>query len=135
MAGMLLERLNLEGPPLLGSLPYLFPLSIQKFSDKKKQAKILDTRKELDFISAFVPGSISMWMEGIASFAGWFLSYDDPILLVTEADDPNKIVRFLLRMGYDDLGGFAGWNSITCPIQKQEKQPDEKEGEFFYMIF
>jgi len=101
-----MERLNLEGPHILGFLPYLFPLSLQEFSDKKKQSHVLDTRMELDFSSAFVPDSLSIWLDGIASFAGWFLSYDRPVLLVTEAEDPTKIVRLLLRMGYDDLEGF-----------------------------
>lgn len=101
-----MERSNLEGPRLLGYLPYLFPLSLQEFSDKKKRSHILDTRMELDFSSAFVSGSLSIWLDGIASFTGWFLSYDSPVLLVTEAEDPTKIVRLLLRMGYDDLEGF-----------------------------
>ncbi len=101
-----MERLNLEGPPLLGYFSYIPPLSIKEFTDKKKQDQILDTRMELDFSTAFVPGSLSIWLDGIASFAGWFFSYDNPVLLVTEAEDPTKILRLLLRMGYDDLEGF-----------------------------
>lgn len=101
-----MEQLNLQGPPLLRSLPYFSPLSPQEFSNKEKQSQILDTRMELDFGSAFVPGSLSIWMGGIASFAGWFLSYDHPIRLVNETDNPIKAVKPLLRMGYDGLEGF-----------------------------
>ena len=39
------------------------------------------------------------------SFAGWFLPYGKPLLVVTDEGDEEKIVRYLVRIGYDSFGG------------------------------
>jgi len=85
-----MERLNLEGPPLLRSLPAPTPLSPAAFAEQAQDAVVLDTRLELGFSAAHVPGALSIWTGGLANFAGWFLPYDTPILLVNETDDPPK---------------------------------------------
>jgi hypothetical protein len=66
-----------------------------------RDRQVLDTRMELGFGSAHVPGALSIWEEGLPGFAGWFLSYDKPILLVTEADDTLRAVRHLIHLGFD----------------------------------
>ncbi len=110
-----MEKLNLEGPPVLGSLPVPTPLSSGAFVQKAEDAFVLDTRMELGFGAAHVPNVLSIWLGGLASFAGWFLPYDRPILLVNETDDPTQAVRHLIRLGYDDLvgylsGGMLAWH-------------------------
>jgi hydroxyacylglutathione hydrolase len=111
-----MEKLNMEGPPVLGSLPVPVPLLPADFSEGKKNAFVLDSRMELGFASSHVPGSISIWEGGIPAFAGWFLPYDKPILLVNKTDDPLYVVRLLIRIGYDNLtgylsGGMLSWNT------------------------
>jgi hydroxyacylglutathione hydrolase len=88
-----MEEWNLGGPPVLGSLPL--------------------PRMELGFASAHVPGSLSIWLGGLASFAGWFLPYDKPILLVSETENPEQATRFLLRLGYDDLAGYLAGGMLA----------------------
>lgn len=110
-----MEKLNAEGSPVLGSLPVPLPLKPREFSRKAENSVILDSRKELSFGSAHIPGSLSIWKDGIPNFAGWFLPYDKPILLVNESDDPLSVVRLLVRMGYDNIagylsGGMLGWH-------------------------
>lgn len=101
-----MEKWNVQGPPLLETLPIPAPLSPKTISEKKKESQVLDTQTELSFSSSHVPDSLSIWKGGIASFAGWFLSYDRPLLLVNETDDPTNQVRLLIRMGYDHIPGF-----------------------------
>jgi hydroxyacylglutathione hydrolase len=110
-----MEKWNLEGPPLLGSLPAPPPLPPKEFATWAKDAQVLDTRMELGFGSAHVPGAFSIWEERVPSFAGWFLSYDKPILLVTETTDVSRAVRYLVRLGFDRLdgvlaGGMLAWH-------------------------
>jgi hydroxyacylglutathione hydrolase len=110
-----MERLNLEGAPLLGTLPVPTPLTPPAFAARMESAFVLDTRTELAFAAAHVPGSLSIWQEGLTRFAGWFLPSDRPILLVTDTDDPTPTVRHLIRLGYDDLvgtlaGGLLAWH-------------------------
>ncbi len=110
-----MEPWNLEGAPILGSLPVPTPLKPTAFAEAAEDAVVLDTRTELGFSAAHVPDALSIWQGGLASFAGWFLSYDKPILLVNEDADPTPIVRHLIRIGYDDLvgslsGGLLAWH-------------------------
>ncbi len=110
-----MEPWNLEGAPILGSLPVPTPLTPTAFAEAAEEAVVLDTRMELGFSAAHVPDALSIWQGGLASFVGWFLSYDKPILLVNEDADPSPIVRHLVRIGYDDLvgslsGGLLSWH-------------------------
>ncbi len=101
-----MEKLNLKGPPVLKSLPRPKPLSASEFEEEKEGAIILDTRRELGFGSAHVPDSLSIWQNGIPNFAGWFLDYGKPILIVSDGKDIEKTVRYLIRLGYDDIRGY-----------------------------
>ncbi len=121
----MMEKWNLEGAPLLGSLPAPPPLSPKEFAARAKDAQVLDTRMELGFGSAHVPGALSIWEEGLSSFAGWFLSYDKPILLVTETNDVSQAVRYLTRLGFDWLDGFLAdgmwaWHEMGLASQRVE---------------
>ena len=136
----MMEKLNLEGPPLLGSLPIPPPLSPKEFAARAKDALVLDTRMELGFGSAHVPGALSIWQEGLPSFAGWFLSYDRPILLVAETNGVSQAVRYLIRLGFDRLdgflaGGMLAWHTAglasqsveTVTVQELCQRLDEEE--------
>ncbi len=110
-----MEKLNLEGAPVLGPLPVPTPLNPPAFAEHAEDRLVLDTRMELGFTAAHVPGSLSIWLGGLASFAGWFLPYDEPLLLVNETEDPTPAVRHLIRLGYDHLagtlsGGMLAWH-------------------------
>ncbi len=110
-----MEKLNVEGPPVLGNLPVPSPLSPEEFEEKMGESQVLDTRMELGFNTAHVPDSLSIWLEGVPNFAGWLLSYEEPILLVNEGNDPTQAVRYLVRIGYDNIAGYLskdmlGWH-------------------------
>lgn len=108
-----MERLNLEGAPLLKGLPVPTPLSAQEFAQEMEGAVILDTRMELGFASAHVPQALSIWRGGLASFAGWFLPYEEPILLVNEEVDPVPVTRLLIRLGYDHIAGYLAGGMLA----------------------
>jgi hydroxyacylglutathione hydrolase len=121
-----MEAWNLAGTPLMGTLhpikghsdgalPVAAPLSPEAFAEKAQDAVVLDTRMELGFGAAHVPGALSIWMGGVPRFAGWFLPYDRPLLLVTETADPTPVIRALVRIGYDNVigclsGGMLAWH-------------------------
>jgi len=101
-----MEKLNIEGAPILGSLPNPPLLLPNEFVEKSKDAIVLDTRMDVGFGAAHVPDSIYIWQKGIPSFAGWFLPYDRPILLINGENNPEQTTRNLIRLGYDNLIGF-----------------------------
>jgi len=61
----------------------------------------------------------------LSSFAGWFLTYNTPILLVGETSDVTQAVRYLARMGYDNVegflaGGMLAWHKAGLASEKLE---------------
>jgi hydroxyacylglutathione hydrolase len=116
----MMEQWNLDGAPLLGSLRSPRPLSARAFAERAKEAVVLDTRSHLAFTAAHIPGAVFIWQDGLPGWAGWFLPYDKPILLVTETHDVSPMVRALLRIGYDRVEGFLSdgmwsWHTAGLP--------------------
>ena len=132
-----MEKLNLDPPPLPEkTVP---PLKPAEFSKSMKGALVLDTRSEVSFGGAHVPGSLSIWKGGLPAFAGWFLPYKKPILLVGDGEYPGKEIRELARLGYENIRGYLfrgmlSWHmsgrkssSIeTIPVQNFCKALDSK---------
>jgi hydroxyacylglutathione hydrolase len=121
-----MERLNLEGAPLLGSLPIPTPLKPDAFAERMDDdAVVLDTRMETGFGAAHVADALSIWTGGLASFAGWFLPYDRPLLLVTAEDNLTAVVRTLVRLGYDDVSGLLAGGMLTWHMAGQPSEAVE----------
>lgn len=115
-----MEKLNLEGAPLLDGLPILAPLTPRTFLTKAQDGIVLDTRIEVSFGAAHIPNALSIWLNGLPSFAGWFIPYDQPILLVNETDNPVEAARFLVRLGYDELAGYLAGGMLAWHMAGQE---------------
>jgi len=139
-----MEQLNKEGAPVLCRLPTLIPVSVSGTQDLiRNGCQVLDIRAPTSFAAGHLPGSISIWREGIAAFAGWFLTYSHPVILVDDFNtglDP--VLRQLIRMGYDNIagylaGGFPAWTKAAgetrsfpaCTVQQLHERL-EKETPF-----
>ena len=83
-------------------------LSIEQFKEKMQEnVIILDTRNASVFTQGFIPGSISIGLEGrFAEWAGSLLPFDQPIMLVTEAGKEEETVVGLSRVGFDKMIGY-----------------------------
>ncbi|MFW6324941.1 MAG: MBL fold metallo-hydrolase [Desulfovibrionales bacterium] len=117
-----IQALNLTGPPVLGRVPKPQPLAVNEFVDRITHARVLDSRTETAFNSAHIPGSLSIWTDGIPYFGGWFLPYDLPLLLVSESSTPERESVLLYRLGFDRIDGFLSggmhqWLTSGQPIQ------------------
>ncbi|MDE3252263.1 MAG: MBL fold metallo-hydrolase [Bacteroidota bacterium] len=95
------------------------PLSIAEFKTKAAQdhVLILDTRHSSVFTEGFVPGSISIGLDGrFAEWAGSLLPFDKELILVTEPGREKETIVRLARVGFDKMsgyleGGFEGWKA------------------------
>lgn len=118
-------KLNATGYNDLGEVLQraLQPLAPDAFEQQAKAgALILDTRASSVFTEGFVPGSISIGLDGrFAEWAGSILPFDQPILLVTEAGKEEETVVRLSRVGLDKVvgyleGSFEAWQAAGKPI-------------------
>lgn len=94
----------------------LKPLSREEFKTLvSKDACILDTRNSDVFTQGFIPGSVSIGLDGrFAEWAGSLLPSGKPIVLVTEAGKEKETLVRLARVGLDTAegyleGGFEAW--------------------------
>ncbi len=118
-------KINMQGYESLDNIKEkgLTPLSIAEF--KKLQGNdllILDTRHASVFTKGFIPGSIFIGLEGrFAEWAGSLLSFNKPIVLVTEPGKEEETIIRLTRVGFDKIqgylkGGFETWQSAGEPV-------------------
>lgn len=84
----------------------------QEFADKINSSFVLDTQLEA-FATAHVPGALEIWSERLSAYAGWFLSADTSLLLVTERENTERIITELARMGYDRVSGYLGGGMLA----------------------
>jgi len=94
-------------------------LSIDAFKNAVSEgAIILDTRNATIFTQGFIPGSISIGLEGrFAEWAGMILPFDQKMVLVTEAGKEEETVIRLSRVGFENMqgclkGGFESWETV-----------------------
>ncbi len=112
-------RINKEGYGPLQKIieTSMNALSINAFKEVSKEPKtiILDTRPSAIFTYGFVPGSISIGLDGrFAEWAGALLSFDETILLVCEPGKEEETITRLARVGFEKIsgyldGGFEAW--------------------------
>ncbi|MBX2899544.1 MAG: MBL fold metallo-hydrolase [Cyclobacteriaceae bacterium] len=103
-----MKKLNKVDRPLLTEVPKLKRLSATDLTAAMdKGIKVIDTRLKQDFASGFIPGSINI--QGNNSFAtwmGWFLTYEEPFILIAEESKHDDLVRKLMRIGLDNIYGY-----------------------------
>jgi len=140
-----MEVNNLNGPHIMERLPYCHPLKpveIKKLT--KKGAQLVDIRKPTSFGGGHIPQTINIWREGFSAFVGYFLNYEDPIIIINDNEGYiNDITRQLVRLGYDNIygylaGGFPAWYMAAQQVDKLDmwsvhqlkKALDQKEDIF-----
>jgi glyoxylase-like metal-dependent hydrolase (beta-lactamase superfamily II)/rhodanese-related sulfurtransferase len=97
----------------------LQPLSVTAFKEKAShdQTIILDTRTSGSFTQGFVPGSVSIGLDGrFAEWAGSLLPFDKTLILVTDPGKEKETIVRLARVGFDKMegyldGGFEAWKN------------------------
>lgn len=119
-------RINKEGYESLeqvleNGMKPLDLLSFRRMLDKEDPV-VLDTRKATAFTKGFIPGSVSIGLDGrFAEWAGSLIPFDKPILLVTEPGEEKESIVRLARVGFDKIqgyldGGFPVWQKAEGPI-------------------
>ncbi|HRO41352.1 MAG TPA: rhodanese-like domain-containing protein [Flavipsychrobacter sp.] len=149
-------RINKEGYDSLDDvLATAAPLSVSDFKEKVQSgAWILDTRASTVFTQEFIPGSVSIGLDGrYAEWAGSLLPYNQPLVLVAEQGKETESIIRLARVGIDNVqgylqGGIEAWKNagqridMIIDIEPEELAMDiphdtrlevidvRKEGEF-----
>jgi hydroxyacylglutathione hydrolase len=110
----MMKQLNKVDRPLLTEVPKLKQLTAAELREAmSKGIKLLDTRDKSDFAAGFIPGSYNIQgNNAFATWAGWFLKYDEPFILLTDESQLEDITRKLMRIGLDKIYGYIPATSV-----------------------
>ena len=115
-------------------------LSIESFEtilNDTDDILVLDTRNAAEFANCFIPGSISIGLEG--QFAPWvgalIPDVKQKLALITEIGKEEETIRRLSRVGYDNVigylnGGIENWinsGKLTDKIDRISAEKLEEE--------
>jgi glyoxylase-like metal-dependent hydrolase (beta-lactamase superfamily II) len=83
------SKINRSGPSLINNLPrpkvYL-PKEFLNFTEE--EYLIIDTRDQLSFCSAHIPGAYGLSLKGnFATYAGWVIPPEKPLLLIVDSNN------------------------------------------------
>jgi hydroxyacylglutathione hydrolase len=90
----------------------------------KLGAVVVDTRAPPAFGGAHIGSAYNIRLNRLPLYAGWVLPYDKPIILVLgDRGDLETAVRFLIRLGYDQIAGYLregmdAWYKEAFPTEQ-----------------
>jgi hydroxyacylglutathione hydrolase len=103
-----MEDFNKNGPPLIHRLPEpqgLTPPELEAWM--VAGAQLVDIRSPMAFAGGHIPGTLHIPRNLIPAYAGWLLDYQDPLILVDDDNcDLASVVRYFVRLGYDQVKGY-----------------------------
>lgn len=105
----MMKKLNKVDRPLLTSVPKLKQLSNTEMTDAmSKGVKLIDARGKNEFAQGFIPGSINIQgNNSFATWAGWYLNYDEQFILLADESHLDDLTRKLMRIGLDNIMGYV----------------------------
>jgi hydroxyacylglutathione hydrolase len=121
-----MRPINQAGPRLRREIAVAPGLSPAQFAKAQTGALVLDVRLYGEYAEAHVPGSISnAFRAGYATFLGWVVPPNIPLLLVTGSVPLEQVIEESLLVGYEHFAGFleggmAAWKSDGLPVQHME---------------
>ena len=105
----MMKRLNKVDRPLLTEVPK--PKRLSNAEMKKALSdgvKLIDARVKTEFAKGHIPGSINIQgNNSFATWAGWFLNYEEPFILLAGEGQLEDLVRKLMRIGLDNVMGYV----------------------------
>lgn len=104
-----MKELNKVDRPLLTAVPPLKKLTNKDMMYAMANGHLLvDARNKTTFAEGFIPGSINIpGNNSFATWAGWFLNYDQPFMLLAAENQLEDLTRKLMRIGLDNILGYV----------------------------
>ena len=103
------SEINRKGAPAVSRLHKPVGYTPEEFLRLSRDGHVVvDTRDQLAFAAAHVPGAYGLSLKGnFATFSGWVLPPDTPLLLVLETPEAMPaVLKALYNVGLDDVDGY-----------------------------
>lgn len=122
----MMKKLNKVNRPLLTEVPKVPQLSAEEFKAAyDKGIKIIDTRNKAAFTQGHIPGTLNIQNNNsFSTWCGWFVNYDEQIILIAPAEQIDDLTRKLMRIGLDNILGFVPdvtvWEQLGNTLVQRE---------------
>ena len=105
----MMKKLNKVDRPLLTEVSKPKKLSLHELKKALKDGvKVIDTRSKAEFAEGFIPGTINIQgNNAFNTWMGWFVSYEEPFILIAEDSKLDDLTRELMRIGLDNVYGYV----------------------------
>lgn len=116
-----MKRDNKLGPAILGSLPKPIEMDASALcAIDARSSFVLDMRPWPEFRAGHLPGAISALPDRtFPTVAGSFVEEKSPIYLIGSGDQIEQAVRDLVRIGLDDIRGYATPQTFTACAESE----------------
>ena len=119
-----MKSLNKIDRPLLTEVPKLKQLSGAELKAAMEAGiKVIDARNKVVFAAGFIPDSINIQgNNSFATWAGWFLNYEEKFILLADENQLDDLTRKLMRIGLDNIMGYVpstkSWTEVGGTLEK-----------------
>lgn len=129
-----MKRDNKQGPAVLGNLPQPRLLTARELVELSGRTDIavLDTRLDRTaFMAGHLPGSIfAPFNKSFPTIAGSYVTEDAPIYLIVDEKEAGAAVRSLVRIGLDNVVGYAPPEALLAYDETHGKLSSIEEVKF-----
>lgn len=112
-----MKRVNKVGPELARNLPAVHLLPAGDLAASLREHMVIDVRSSASFADGHVAGTINVPSNSLVQWAGFFVDYNKPLFLLTNADSLAANLRSLRSIGIDNVQGYFDINASE--VQKQ----------------
>lgn len=128
-----MKKANVSGVPLLDELPKLESVDVEEMARKvgSLEARLFDTRPFIDFRRSHLEGSWHLpFGASFPTVAASYASPDDTLYVVLDPDsvDTDALVRTLVRVGLDKVGGYVTPKELEGWLAKNPARSAEVRG-------
>lgn len=122
----MMKKLNKVERPLLTEVPKPKRLTKEEFrAAMAKGVKVVDTRQKREFAAGYIPGTLNIQHNNaFPTWMGWFVSYDEPFILIAREEQLDELVRMLMRIGLDNIYGYVPdvniWKELGQKLDTEE---------------
>jgi len=118
-----MKRVNKVGPELLRSLASVKEIQPSELPKRTKQHLVIDTVDSAEFGKSHVPGTVNVPSSTLVQWAGFFVDYQQPMVLITDADSLTDNLRGLRSIGIDNVAGYFSAPSVLASGIRTESYP------------
>jgi hydroxyacylglutathione hydrolase len=120
-----MKRVNKVGPALIHESPPVERLDPARIGGVASKNLVIDSCRADDFAANHVPGTVNIPTGSLVKWAGFFVDYDSPVFLISDAAALPGLVRSLHSIGVDRVAGYFDVGTVKRTESYATAKPEQ----------